>query len=472
MYILTNAFNNLGRNKGRNILLGIIIFILILSTTVGLVINTTTKGIIEDYKARFGSEVTLSVDFDKLMAEYTPNADGRTFLSTAPKISPEKYVAFADSECLKTYHMNMLAGIVFENLKAVDEQANEGMGSIGGGNGDYISPTAKLLGYTDPNDMPDFANGLRKMIEGTLYQGKNECIVSSDFADLNQLGVGDTFVVKDTKSKKTIALKVAGIYADATEAKKELPASFFSMEGSYGNRRNEIFVNIDTVSGNFDISGLTVNAEYELKSPDLVQDFEKELRDKGLPDAYNVETDEASYNKIVAPVIGLSKISMTFVWVILVVGSMILLLITTMAIRERKYEIGVLRAMGLKKEKISVMFVAETVMITVLCLGLGLGIGNAVSQPVADSLIASQVEAIAGSAKGDMQFSGSISTEESNTSASASNVQPLSEIDVSLTSEASLQIALIALALALLSSATGVIFITKYEPMKILSERN
>lgn len=285
MYILTNALKNLGRNKGRNILLGIIIFILILSTTVGLVINTTTKGIIEDYRTRFGSEVTLSIDFDKLMAEYKPSADGKTFLSAAPKISPEKYVAFADSECLKTYRMNMLVGIVFEDLKAVDEQANEGMGSLGGGNGDYIPPTAKLLGYTDPHDMPDFANGLRKMIEGTLYQGKNECIISSDFAELNQLEVGDTFVVKDTKSKKSIALKVTGIYADATEAKKELPASFFSMEGSYENRRNEIFVNIDTISENFDISGLTVNAEYELKSPDFVQDFEKELRDKGLPDA-------------------------------------------------------------------------------------------------------------------------------------------------------------------------------------------
>ncbi len=468
MYILTNALKNLGRNKGRNILLGIIIFILILSTTVGLVINTTTKGIIEDYRTRFGSEVTLSIDFDKLMAEYKPSADGKTFLSAAPKISPEKYVAFADSECLKTYRMNMLAGIVFEDLKAVDEQANEGMGSLGGGNGDYIPPTAKLLGYTDPHDMPDFANGLRKMIEGTLYQGKNECIISSDFAELNQLEVGDTFVVKDTKSKKSIALKVTGIYADATEAKKELPASFFSMEGSYENRRNEIFVNIDTISENFDISGLTVNAEYELKSPDFVQDFEKELRDKGLPDAYIVETDEASYNKIVAPVIGLSKISMTFAWVILAVGSMILLLITAMGIRERKYEIGVLRAMGLKKAKVSIMFVAESVMITVLCLGLGFGIGNAVSQPVADSLIASQVEA-ASSAKSDMH-NGLTSIGESNTS--TSGVQPLSEIDVSLTAEAALQIALIALALALLSSAAGVIFITKYEPMKILSERN
>ena len=122
----------------------------------------------------------------------------------------------------------------------------------------------------------------------------------------------------------------------------------------------------------------------------------------------------------------------------------------------------------LMQAKVSIMFVAESVMITVLCLGLGFGIGNAVSQPVADSLIASQVEA-ASSAKSDMH-NGLTSIGESNTS--TSGIQPLSEIDVSLTAEAALQIALIALALALLSSAAGVIFITKYEPMKILSERN
>lgn len=48
----------------------------------------------------------------------------------------------------------------------------------------------------------------------------------------------------------------------------------------------------------------------------------------------------------------------------------------------------------------------------------------------------------------------------------------LSEIDVSLAPDAALQICLVALGLALLSSAADVVFITKYEPMKILSERN
>lgn len=470
MYILKNALKNLGRNKGRNILLGIIILVLILSATVALVINTTTDRIINDYKTRFGSKVTLGVDFDKLMSDTKPDENGNMTFPTAPEIKPEQYVSFTESKHLRSYQMNMLTGIALDKIKAVGEEDNSGMiGGIGGQEG-RIAPTAKLMGYSDASNLPDFANGHRKIVDGALYKNKNECLISQDFATLNKLKVGDTFDIKDTATQKTITLKVAGIYADSTTADEDLPVGIISTEGSYGNRRNEILVNIETMRENFDISGLTVSAEFELKSPDLVEAFEKELREKGLPAAYLVETDEESYNKIVAPVIGLSKISMTFLWVILGVGTIILLFITIMAIRERKYEIGVLRAMGMKKSKAALMLVAETFMITAICLGIGLGVGNAVSQPIADSLIAGQVEAAETKDENGISYDDGVINVDM--SGADSDVKPLSEIDVSLTQEAAIQIILIALLLALITSAAGVVFITKYEPMKILSERN
>lgn len=470
MYILVNALKNLRRNIGRNILLSIIIFILILSTTVGLVINSTTKGIITDYKNRFGSNVTLSVDFDKLKSQTAPDANGFMTFPTAPEIKSEQYVAFADSKQLKSYDINMETGIVFESLKAIDEESNKGMGNnIGEGASEFIAPTAKLLGYNNAENIPDFASGLRKIDEGKIYNAKDECIVSMDFAKLNQLKIGDTFVIKDSVSKKNLTLKVSGIYADATKAKETVPNGSFSLSGSSGNRRNEIFVGLATMSENFDVAGLIVNAEYILKSPDLVKDFESELREKGLPEEYNVDTDQQSYNKIVAPVVGLSNISLTFVWIILAIGSLILVFITTMTIRERKYEIGVLRAMGLKKSKVGLMLITEMFTITLICLGLGLGLGSAISQPIANSLIAEQVKVAENTNQNDMQFNSSISMGEVGAD---SNVEALSEINVSLNTEAAIQIILVAFVLALLSSASGVIFITKYEPMKILSERN
>lgn len=387
---------------------------------------------------------------------------------TAPEISPEQYLEFSKSEHLKSYQMDMLTGVVFSDLDAVGDSSGNGMiGSIGG-DSDYVNPEGKLLGYSDSGNLPDFADGLRKIIKGELYKDANECIISSDFADLNKLDVGDTLEVMDTTSKKKVTLKISGIYADATKATGDLPDGMVSLEGAYGNRRNEVLVDLETMRENFEVKNLTVNAEYELKSPDLVADFEKELRDKGLPSAYIVGTDEAGYNKIVEPVKKMSGISMTFMWIVLIVGGVILLFTTTMAIRERKYEIGVLRAMGMKKAKIAIMLVVETVVITALCLGVGLGVGSALSQPVADVLIAGQSESADEGSQPIVQPDGSVNIG----GASNSGTDTLQEIDVSLTTGTTMQIVLVAMLLALLSSAVGVVFITRYEPMKILSERN
>ena len=69
MYIFKNAIKNIYRNKGRNILIGTIILGIIVSTVVAFSINTTTDGIIKDYKERFGSEVTIAPDMEKLMEQ-------------------------------------------------------------------------------------------------------------------------------------------------------------------------------------------------------------------------------------------------------------------------------------------------------------------------------------------------------------------------------------------------------------------
>lgn len=74
MYVIQNAIKNVGRNKGRNILMAVIIFAIMLTTAVSIIINTTTGTIIEDYKSRFGSEVNITFDTNQTipMSEYKP----------------------------------------------------------------------------------------------------------------------------------------------------------------------------------------------------------------------------------------------------------------------------------------------------------------------------------------------------------------------------------------------------------------
>jgi putative ABC transport system permease protein len=157
----------------------------------------------------------------------------------------------------------------------------------------------------------------------------------------------------------------------------------------------------------------------------------------------------------------------------LVFGGLVLVLLSFMAVRERKYEVGVLRAMGMEKRKVAAGIMTEAIIISLICLIVGLAIGSAVSQPVANDILSEQVK-----------------TAEVETKANSENLQflvmagktqfingmngytPISEIQVALDTNTVTQIVIIALALAALSGVIGIAVITKYEPLRILRERN
>jgi len=116
---------------------------------------------------------------------------------------------------------------------------------------------------------------------------------------------------------------------------------------------------------------------------------------------------------------------------------------------------------------------SEAVIISLMCLIIGLGIGSAASQPIADRILSDQGEVAAVKTKADsenLQFlvmSGK--TEFVN---GLNGYTPVSEIQVALDAHTVIQIILIALALAGLSGVIGIAVITRYEPLKILRERN
>ncbi|ACD22680.1 ABC transporter permease [Clostridium botulinum] len=464
MYVLKNAMKNIWRNKGRNSLIGIIILGIIVSTVVAFSINTTTDEIIKDYKNRFGSEVTLSPDMEKLMSQ---SQTGKR----PEAITNKQYFDFAKSEYIKESIFKTEFGVLSKTLKAVDSDVdkNNGMSSstLIGTDGKQIQsdpPKIKIVGNSDLKSLEEFNNDKRKIIEGEIYKEKDECVVSKEFAELNNIKVGDIIDVNRVVNidEEPFKLKVSGIYLDATDEYSGLP-----FKEAYMNRRNEILTSFETAQGMYKNEDLYVDAKYFLKNPDMLKDFEKEIRAKGLPNIFNVATDEASYNKIVGPVEGLSSITLMFVLVVLGLGSIILVLLNTLSIKERKYEIGVLRAIGMKKWKVASGLISEALMVTVICLGIGIGVGSIVAQPVSNTLlqkqIASQKEAQNKPTNGFM-----ITTGNSN---GETDLETISEIDVKLNGKALLEVTGIALLIVLLSSAVGVSYITKYEPRKILTER-
>jgi putative ABC transport system permease protein len=182
---------------------------------------------------------------------------------------------------------------------------------------------------------------------------------------------------------------------------------------------------------------------------------------------------ERELDGITGPLKSMAGIASAFMAAILALGAITLVLLAFIAVRERKYEVGVLRAMGMEKAKIAAGILSEAVIISLVCLTIGLGIGGAASQPIADSILAGQVEVATVKTKADsenLQFL--VMAGKTEFVNGLNGYTPVSEIQVALDAHAVIQITLTALALAGLSGVIGIAVTTRYEPLKILRERH
>ena len=462
MYIIQNALKNLGRNKGRNILLGIIIFSMIVTTVVALAISRATSAVISEYKQQFGSEVSFKMNPTKASSAKEYRSMGN-----------EELLALGQSDTLQKTQWTAIVCGKPEGLKALDEDTENGY-SISGPIGESGEPSTGeitvIIYASDRSDISDdFKTGIREIVDGRVYEKAGECIVSQPFAELNSLSVGDKFTVNDDTGIPC-ELTVSGIFRDDSMTGDNTPTIYNFVQMPTTNRYNEILTGFNTYTDTAWRSSKSDNTDvtpvYYLKSPDLLDQFNEEAHALGIPDYYEAQTDTLSYNRIVGPVEGLAGVAKTFLIIVLALGSALLILVSILAMRERKYEIGVLRAMGMKKAKVAAGLAAEMLALTVLCLALGFGVGSAAAQPVANGLLQSQIQIAQENEQKSMENYGGIIAD------SDSNAQALSEIDVGLDAASGAEIALIALGISLLASAAGVAAVTKYEPMKILSERN
>lgn len=82
------------------------------------------------------------------------------------------------------------------------------------------------------------------------------------------------------------------------------------------------------------------------------------------------------------PLQNLSKFAAWFLLVVLLIGGVILIVFHIFNIRERKYEIGVLTAIGMRKSRVALQFLTELFVVTFAFLLLGTAIGGAASVPV------------------------------------------------------------------------------------------
>lgn len=481
MYILKNAITSITRNKGRNILIGIIIMIISASVAVTLAINNTASSLIKSYKEKYQVEATISINRENMMKDFNPEykesskSNMKEMFSLANNISVSDIEKYADSKYVKSYYYTQTVGVNanIEKAEMTSNSNNDMMDKRKDNNDDNkedeTTTDFNLKGYSSYDAMSEFVSGNYKVTDGEVFEDfdSNNCLINSELATLNNLKVGDTITVTDTASN-IYDLVISGIYEE-----KEDTDSGMKM---FANSANTIITSSNFISKmsetNQDLA-VTTSPTFILTSSAVVDKFSSELTSKGLNENLTVQTNLDQVENATSTISNVKTFAVTFLIITLIIGAVVLLIINMINIRERKYEIGVLRTIGMKKSKVCLQFVLELLIVAFASLLLGAFTGAMVSVPVSNSLLKNEITASQESSNNIQENFGHGGNKQNDRKFNGvANVEAFDSIDATVDMKVLLELLGIGLSLTLISSLSAILSIEKFSPLTILKERS
>ena len=302
------------------------------------------------------------------------------------------------------------------------------------------TPRTTVTGTTDHNSISTDGSTL-KLSSGSIINGSSSdltALVGSDLATKNNLTVGKTF----TAYGKTIT--VNGIYKTGNKFQDSgviMPlATVQSLTDQAGA--------VSSVTAKVDNSGNVSSVVTSLKSSlgdkaDIVSQAEQA--------ATSVSSLESISSLALAGVIGAT-----------IAGAVIVLLAMVMIVRERRREIGVIKAIGGTNKKVIGQFISEALTLTIVGSIVGLTLGVLVSGPMTNSLVSSSTASTTQNTPGESGPSGMMRRSFGQIGTN------ITQVTSSLTPEIFISAIGITLLIAIIGSAVPAWFIARISPAEVL----
>jgi putative ABC transport system permease protein len=280
------------------------------------------------------------------------------------------------SEQLSTSNSSLTSptpvGSLGQRFGSASGNANGNTGTGQTGSGASFTIPFRVIGTNSPgNALVGGANGggTEKLTSGKAFSPTSKAdvaIIGANLASKNKLKVGATF----TAWKTTIT--VVGIYNSG---------STFA--------DSDVLMPLSTVQTLASASNQVTSATVVVNSIDNVASVDKAIT-KYLGSAADVTSTQATIQTQLAPLNSVKTIS-TYTLIGAVIGAaLILLLSMLMIVRERRREVGVLKALGASNRSIITQFISESTTFTVLGAIVGLIGGVAISSPITSALISAK----------------------------------------------------------------------------------
>ena len=553
MYVIKNALRSISRSKGRNILIGIIALVIAVSACLGLSIRQAAES--AKKSTLEGLSVTATISYDRsammndIMSGGGERPDGqfdreqfRDLMGGASSLTLEEYEKYASAGSVQDFYYTVTVSFNGNDaLQPVSDETSEeeesetetegngmpGFGGFGGMNfpgggcgGDmFSSADFSVNGYSSDESMTAFKNGTASILEGgAMFDEGTEdavCVISEELALYNDLSVGDTItLVNPSLESETYELTIAGLYTSTEN--NDFSMSVFGKSQDPANRIYMSAAALQKILDASDEASTTVtdedtgrerdsavtgslSATYVFADTAAYEAFEEEVRELGLDESYTVSSSDLSaYEDSLTPLNTLSTMAGWFLLVILIIGAVILVVLNIFNVRERKYEVGVLTAMGMKKRKVAAQFVCEILVVTMAAIILGAAIGAVSSVPVTNALLKNQAESRSTrqtqmdesfGRPGNFNFPGGMGGMDPGNlpdnlpdNAGGGNnpfermlggaADYVTEVNSAMNLTVVVQLLGVGLLLTLVASMASVLFIMRYDPLKILANRD
>lgn len=499
MYIIKNALISIKRNKGRNILLGIIILVIACATTVTLAIRNSADTLIESYDNKYDITASISVNRENMRqnmgqpsSENAASSDDSSSreekmkemseaFSAASKISEKDIESYADSDYVKSYYYTRSLEMNAEDLEQASS-SNAGTDNMSGGNmspgksdssssSDKVKGDYTITGYSSLDAMTDFIEGSYSITEGSISNNftTNNCVINSELATLNDISVGDKITLVDPSDEDiTYKLTVTGIF-------EETSSDASNQMSMFTNSANTIITNVTAVNNIIKLDedmNSTTKPTFVLTNKDVIDSFSKEVEDKGLSEYLTVSSNVDDIESATSSISNIKTFATTFLIITFIIGGIVLFVINLINIRQRKYEIGVLRTIGMKKSLLTAQFTTELLAVAIISLAIGAGSGAMLSVPVSNALLQKEIT----SSQNQMEeinqnFGGGFKGGKGGSMNGVSQVQAFDSINATVDGKVLVQLFAIGLGLTFISSSACMVSIQRFSPLTILKER-
>ncbi|MEO8691295.1 MAG: FtsX-like permease family protein [Candidatus Saccharimonas sp.] len=334
------------------------------------------------------------------------------------------------------------------------EQSPSSRGGFGGGEGSEsggavtrtFTPPVVVIGANDVSDPTVYGGDTVNFTSGQALDptaDENVAVVGSTLATKNSLTVGSTFTAYGT------SIKVVGIYDTGntfSNAELMMPLVALQRLSSQASAVTSATVTVDSIDN---IDAVTSAIKTSLGS------------------AADVTNSQQNSQRTIAPLENVKSISLVSLIGALIAGSVIILLTMMMIVRERRREIGVMKAIGSSNTRTVLQFISEAVTLTVLGMIVGFAMGIAAANPITNMLVdnSASTAATTSSTTTRQGFGGA----GANFKAIRSNsITSIKNIKASVGWDTLGYAVLIALVIAILGSAIPAYLISKIRPAEVM----